>query len=127
MKAGDYRDVPLHPQLIELGLIDFVEASPAGPLFYPHRKGANPAKAARTVAGRISEWLQSLKIVPEGVQPSHAWRHRFKTVGLEEGIAERVLDAIQGHAPRTAGDSYGDVTIKARKAAIERMPRYEIR
>lgn len=126
VKAGDYRDVPLHPQLIEMGFTDFVDASPDGPLFYPDRAGKNPANAARTVAGRISEWLQGLGVIPEGVAPSHGWRHRFKTVGQEQGISDRTLDAIQGHASKTAGDSYGDVTIKARKAAIERFPRYKL-
>jgi len=126
VKAGDYRDVPLHPQLIEMGFMDFVDGSPDGPLFYPDRPGKNPANAARTVAGRISQWLQGLGVIPEGVAPSHGWRHRFKTVGQEQGISDRTLDAIQGHASKTAGDNYGDVTIKAKKAAIERFPRYAI-
>jgi hypothetical protein len=33
------------------------------------------------------------------------------------------LDAIQGNAARTAGDSYGDVTVKAMAMAMERVPR----
>ncbi|MBX9452634.1 MAG: tyrosine-type recombinase/integrase [Mesorhizobium sp.] len=126
VKAGDYRDVPLHPQLIAMGFMDFVDASPEGPLFYQDRRGTNPARAARTVAGRISEWLQGLGVIPEGVAPSHGWRHRFKTVGQEQGISDRTLDAIQGHASKTAGDNYGDVTLKARKAAIERFPHYNL-
>ncbi|MBL0937183.1 MAG: integrase [Rhizobiaceae bacterium] len=126
VKAGDYRDVPLHSQLIDMGFIEFVEGSPGGPLFYPNRKGAKPATAAKTVAGRVSEWLQGLGVIPEGVPPSHGWRHRFKTVGREEGISDRVLDAIQGHASKTQGDDYGDVTLKARKAAIDRFPSYPI-
>lgn len=126
VKAGNYRDVPLHPQLIDMGLLNFVDASPGGPLFYPNRKGAKPAGAAKTVAGRVSEWLQGLGVIPEGVPPSHGWRHRFKTVGREEGISDRVLDAIQGHASKTQGDDYGDVTLKARKAAIDRLPYYPI-
>jgi hypothetical protein len=52
--------------------------------------------------------------------------HRFKTVGMEAGIETRVLDAIQGHAPRTASDSYGDVTVKAMAQAMERVPRVEV-
>lgn len=126
VKAGGYRDVPLHPQLIDMGFMKFVEASLGGPLFYPNRKGAKPASAAKTVAGRVSQWLQGLGVVPEGVSPSHGWRHRFKTVGREEGISDRTLDAIQGHASKTAGDSYGDVTLKARKAAIGKLPRYDL-
>jgi hypothetical protein len=38
----------------------------------------------------------------------------------------RILDAIQGHGARTAGDSYGDVTVKAMAMAIERVPRVEV-
>lgn len=124
VKAGDFRDVPLHPQLVELGLLDFVRESSDGPLFYPSRRGTKPRQAAKTVAGRISMWLQSLNVVPEGVAPSHGWRHRFKTVGRELGISDRTLDAIQGHASKTAGDNYGDVTLKTKRAAIDFLDRY---
>jgi hypothetical protein len=33
-----------------------------------------------------------------------------------------ILDAIQGHAPRTAAEGYGEVTVKA----MERLPRVEV-
>lgn len=127
VKAGGYRDVPLHQQLIDLGFLEFVDGSGEGPLFYPAKKGKDPVKAARTVAGRISEWLQDLNVIPEGVSPNHGWRHRFKTVGREQGVSDRTLDAIQGHASKTAGDNYGDVTLKARKTAIDRMPVYGLK
>jgi hypothetical protein len=45
---------------------------------------------------------------------------------MEAEIAPRVLDAIQGQAPRTVGDTYGDVTVKTMAAAIEKFPRVEI-
>jgi integrase len=121
VKTGDYRDVPLHPQLVELGFLDFVKALPAGPIFH-QSKGDKTLIGARTASGRVSNWLQSLGVVPEGVSPNHGWRHRLKTIAQEEGISDRVIDAIQGHAGRTAGDDYGDVTIKARKAAIDKLP-----
>jgi integrase len=57
------------------------------------------------------------------VAPMHGWRHRFKTTGLEAGIPTRILDAIQGHAPRTAAEGYGEVTVKAMAQAMERVPR----
>lgn len=126
VKSGNYRDVPLHPQVLDLGFMHFVDASGEGPLFFRSAKGKGSVQAARTVSGRISDWLRSLGVIPEGVAPSHGWRHRFKTVGLELGVSDRVLDAIQGHASRTAGDNYGDVTILARKAAIDRLPWFEL-
>jgi len=36
------------------------------------------------------------------------------------------LDAIQGHAARTAGDGYADVTVKAMAIAMEGIPRVDI-
>lgn len=126
VKAGGYRDVPLHPQLIEMGFLDFLAAAPAGPLFYRAVKGRDPVKASQMVAGRVSKWLQNAELIPVGVQPNHGWRHRFKTVGEEEGISSRIIDAIQGHASKTAGDDYGDITIKARKTAIDRLPRFDL-
>lgn len=124
VKAGGYRDVPLHPQLVELGFTAFVEASPSGPLFHRNSSPKSALSAARTVSGRISTWLGTLKIIPVGVSPSHGWRHRFKTVGRELGSSDRVLDAICGHAGKTAGDNYGDVTVTAKARVINRFPNY---
>lgn len=126
VKAGGYRDVPLHPQILELGFLDFVKASADAPLFYPARQGKDAVAGARTVAGRVSQWLQKLDVVPDGVSPNHGWRHRFKTVGREEGVSDRVIDAIQGHAGRTSGDTYGDVTLKTKHQAILQYPSYKI-
>jgi hypothetical protein len=42
---------------------------------------------------------------------------------MEASVSTRVLDAIQVHAARTAGDSYGDVTVKAMAMAMENVPR----
>jgi hypothetical protein len=63
------------------------------------------------------------EVVPDPhVDPSHGWRHRFKTVGIDEQIEMRVLDAIQGHAPRNISEGYGEVTIKAKANAIAKFP-----
>ncbi|MBB3976139.1 integrase [Rhizobium azooxidifex] len=126
VKNRQYRDIPLHNQIIEKGFLDFVSAAPDGPLFYPPMKGARKADPAQTVSGRISNWLQREGVVPDGVSPNHGWRHAFKTTGLEVGIDGRVLDAIQGHAARTAGENYGDVTIAAKRRAIDKFPPYPV-
>lgn len=122
VKGRQYRDVPLHQQIIEEGFLEFVTASKPGPLFYPSFRGPRKADPAQTVSGRISNWLKASGVVPEGVSPNHGWRHAFKTNGLEVGIDARVLDAIQGHAARTAGENYGDVTLLTKKRAIDKLP-----
>ena len=65
-------------------------------------------------------------VADPNVDPSHGWRHRFKTVGIEEQIEMRVLDAIQGHAPRNISEGYGEVTIKAKANAIAKFPKVKI-
>ncbi len=126
VKTGAYRDVPLHRQVLSLGFIQFIQAAKQGPLFHgatvPQKYLAN----ARGTGGRLSQWLQEAGLVPENVQPSHGWRHRFKTVARELGLSDRTIDAIQGHAGRTAGDEYGDVTIIAKARAIDALPDYDL-
>lgn len=126
VKTRKYRDVPLHKQIVEKGFLEFVDASPDGPLFYPLMKGERTVSPAKTVSGRISNWLQKEKLVPNEVQPNHGWRHAFRTTGQEVEISSPILDAITGHAGRTAGEDYGDVTVIAKKKAIDKLPSFPI-
>jgi integrase len=117
IKTNEARTVVLHPHLVELGFPAFVEAAPAG-----HLKDGDMLGPLQGLKYRLGEFSRSLVGDPN-VAPTHGWRHRFKTVGMEPGIPTRVLDAIQGHAPRTAAEGYGEVTTKTMAAAIERLPR----
>jgi integrase len=117
----------LHKQIIDMGFLDSVEKS-SGALFFDDSvvtKAKTPR--SRFIAGRISDWQRAKKVGSPDVQPNHGWRHRFKTLARELGLDPRVVDTIQGHATRTASDDYGDVTIKARKRAIDMMPSYDVK
>lgn len=126
VKAGSYRDVPLHSQIINEGFADFVASSPSGPLFHNADKPEKYKRAAEIVSNKLSDWLRESKLTPTGLQPNHAWRHRLKTQCRELGISDRVVDAIQGHAGKTAGDDYGDVTLKTKIDAINKLPTYDL-
>jgi integrase len=126
VKTRAFRDIPCHRQLIELGFIDFVAGSADGPLFHSSSVNGATTLPAEAVATRVAKWLQSSGLVPKDVSPNHGWRHRFKTVGREAGVDARILDAIQGHASRTAGDAYGDVTLGAKARALALFPDYAI-
>ncbi len=121
-KDRNFRDVPLHRDLVERGFLTLVEGLPAGPLFFtPRNDRSGRTHPSKFVAGRISEWLQETGLVPRGKSPSHGFRHAFKCFGMEEGIEARVLDAIQGHVPRTGGEGYNNPSIPTKAAAIARM------
>ena len=110
IKTGIFRLVPIHQHLIELGLLEFVEESDDGPLF---------AEGCYTQVVALVRTV----VTDERVQPNHAWRHRFKTISRDLGFDPRVVDAIQGHAARTSGDDYGDVSVMAMTRVIDSIPK----
>jgi integrase len=122
IKTNEARKVVLHPHIVELGFPDFVKAAPAGHLFLKASADGDVLGPLQGLKNRLAEFARTAASDPN-VAPMHGLRHRFKTVGMEAGIAPRILDAIQGHAPRTAADGYGEVTIRTMAAAIERLPR----
>jgi integrase len=126
VKTNEAREVPLHPHLVELGFVDFVQAAPAGHLFLRPAKGTGDVLGPlRGIKNRLAEFARGLVTDPN-VAPNHGWRHRFKTVGMEAGIAPKILDAIQGQAPRTVAESYGEVTLRTMAEAIGKLPRIEV-
>lgn len=126
VKDKQAREVPLHDHLVEQGFADFVTAASEGYLFlYPSSDG-DVLGPLQGVKNRLTEFVREV-VSDKNVAPNHGWRHRFKSVGHEVGVAERVLDAICGHAPRSVGASYGDVTMKAKVAAISMFPRYPLK
>jgi len=61
------------------------------------------------------------------VQPTHGWRHRFKTTGGDIGIPPEYLDAIQGHEDGRAASNYGEKTVKALHREILKLPQYPVK
>lgn len=131
VKTGSYRVVPVHPQLLDMGLPAMIRSLPTGPVFYhlrPHRGvAADPIERAQNAGAKVGAWVKEvLKLESGTLQPNHAWRHRFKTVVREVGMDREIRDAIQGHEDGRAASDYGEVTIKAMSRAIAAMPRYQV-
>jgi site-specific recombinase XerD len=124
-RSASYITVVLHPHLVELGFPAFLETAPTGHLFLKGAANEDVLGPLQGLKNRLAESSRSIVTDPN-VAPMHGWRHRFKTVGMEAGIPTRVLDAIQGHAPRTAAESYDEVTVQAMAQAMERVPRVEV-
>lgn len=125
VKTGHYRDVPIHTQLIQMGFDSFVQQA-TGPLFYVLKRGADPLRSAEGSATKLRRWMQRRGLTVKGVLPNHGWRHHFKTFAREARIEDRVIDGITGHASKTAGDDYGDVTLLTKINAIGSLPNYDV-
>lgn len=130
VETGEARVVPLHEHLIEQGFVAFAKGRVEGPLFYDpelQRVRGEGNRHVKKVGERLATWVRNnVGIVDASIKPNHAWRHKFKSLAYEHGIEERVADAIQGHAPKSVGQSYGTVTVKAMNDAIAKLPRFEV-
>ncbi|MDG5489215.1 hypothetical protein NYR55_11380 [Sphingomonas sp. BGYR3] len=130
VKANAARIVPLHPHLIEQGFPAVAQAAGDAPIFYDPSRTRRPGIGNRhfkKVGERLRDWVRDeIGITDSGLQPNHAWRHTFKTMTRAADIPERVADAIQGHAPRSVGQSYGSVPLQTLADAIGKIPRFEL-
>jgi integrase len=124
VKDKERREVVLHEHLVELGFTAFVDSSKEGYLFLTPRKDGEVRGVWRSVKNRLRGFAREV-VKDSEVAPNHAWRHTFKTIGREAGIADSILDAICGHAPSTIGGSYGGVSLKTQKDAFAKFPRFE--
>ncbi|WP_412499956.1 DUF6538 domain-containing protein [Shewanella chilikensis] len=117
------RHIPIHEHLIELGFLEFVESVTTEFLF-PDLK---PNKYGKRSAQFVKWWSKKVKEAGVDIdQPSHAFRHSFRTALRSLGVIDSVVDAIEGHAPSTVGASYGTVELGAKKEALDRLPRLDI-
>jgi integrase len=124
--ASSERRVPIHPHVLAIGFLEFVQRKNSGPLFYdPGQKRRGTGRSqSKMVRQRVANWVHTLGL-KVGLEyrkaPSHAWRHTFRTQGREAGVSEDVLDAIEGHAPSNEGRRYGSTSLKAMLNAIEKI------
>lgn len=124
-KTNEARDVVLHHQLVDLGFPKFAQSCGEGHLFLIPGSGGDVLGPLQGLKNRLAEFVRL--VVPDpNVAPNHGWRHRFKTVGLEAGIDGRVLDSIQGQAPRSVAEAYGEVTLRTQAMAIGKLPTFNM-
>ena len=72
----------------------------------------------------------SARVKSKGItigQPTHAFRHTFKTEMRALGVADSVSDSITGHAAKSDGGRYGSVPLRTKKEAIDKLPRLNIK
>jgi integrase len=119
------RGVPLHPAIVESGFLQFVSTARSGPLFrglQADRFGNRGGNGTKT----IGRWVRGLGLTDERLSPSHSWRHRFKTLGRQFGLAPDIVNAITGHHRKTVADSYGEFPIDALFRGITKIPAFDV-
>ena len=107
--SGSLRAVPLHPQLVELGFLEYVEALKAAGqecLWPCLRSGGDPGTDGDVLGRWFSRYLHQGLGFPATVV-FHSFRHSFRDFCRNAGIARDVHHQLTGHASGAAGDAYG--------------------
>jgi integrase len=108
VKGGEFRHVPLHPHLVELGFPAMVQSATEGHLFVrPNHDTGDVLGPLKGAINRVTEFVR-LHVPDTRVSPNHAWRHRFITLCREHDVSEELRSMIVGHTGSTvAARDYG--------------------
>nr|WP_162245073.1 site-specific integrase [Rhodanobacter sp. Root480] len=95
---GSKRKVPIHPRLIELGLMDFVSACDQEFLFPERvRFTANPARGNMDLLSKqLNRWLRSAGVIDRR-KSVQSFRGTFATRLKDLGVAEYHIAEVVGH------------------------------
>lgn len=123
--VGSRRQVPLHPELIRAGFLEYVEevAEQNHDRVFPD---LDPDHDGR-FSGNFSKWFARYLRSASGCNIQdhrvvfHSFRHTFKSLCRESGIPEEVHDALTGHCSASVGRSYGHVPMKTLVEAIANL------
>jgi integrase len=109
--VSSIRIVPVHPKLIDLGFLDFVEkrremVGRSGSLW----PGFEDRSKLAGRANKWSEWFNGYlakHVVDDPVKKFHSFRGTFKRYGRAVGMDEVVINHLVGHSNSSVGARYG--------------------
>lgn len=127
-KNGRPRIVPIHRDLIDQGLLQFVSDREGLPLFFSAEKLEDDhITIHKTRAEGLAEWARkAAQIEPGVVAPNHGWRHRFRTECRRIPMDREVRLYIQGHSFKMEGEKYGFFPMDVTAPWMELFPRYDV-
>lgn len=111
------RQVPVHPHLIEEGLMDFVLS----------RADLKERMFVRRSAQNLSDWIRNdLKLTRKEMRPNHGWRHLFEDKALVAGMQDAAKKYITGRTSGSSDEGYGksEAMLPGLAAQMRRVERY---
>ena len=115
------RGLPVHPELVRLGFIDYAVAITA------HGPGPLWPAIVRTelngAGGKISQWFGKYKTDKE-FGPNHvfhSFRHTLETRLRAMSVPQYQINALAGHAPGDVSDDYAHPTAASLRPVLEAL------
>jgi integrase len=103
------RRVPVHPDLIDEGLLDFVATQKTSARMFPARSAID-----------VGTWVRhTVGIVREEVMPNHGWRHLFEDQAMNNGMQDDAKRYITGRSGGGSAAGYGNSDVMLPGLAVE--------
>jgi len=124
--AASERLVPVHPELVRLGFLSYVEklkdrGGRVFPLLVPNLYGRQTAKWGEW----FGPYLRTVCGITDKRKVFHSFRHTFKDYMRRAEIVEAMQRQLMGHSSSDVADSYGagyDLNSLTRAVASYRVP-----
>lgn len=106
---GSERTVPVHPELIRLGLIRYATSQPKdkGGQLFPLLTAHSSGKRAHKWGQWFGSYLRDVCGVADKRIVFHSFRHSLKDAARESEVPEELQRAIMGHSAKDVAGSYG--------------------
>ncbi|RSC32288.1 site-specific integrase [Agrobacterium sp. FDAARGOS_525] len=101
------RNIPVHPTLIELGFIDFVQTIPNGNRLFPDIP-IGPATQRHRHASKMFNKLLGKARIKGPKKVWHSLRHSFEQACRDSRVDSAIMDQLQGHSQKGMRGVYGD-------------------
>lgn len=120
---GSRRAIPLHPDLIERGFLEYVSGLPPQGQVFPKLTPSPSGFYSVNFGKRWGSYLRDVVGLESPAHPAHGFRHTFKTLCREAGIPEDVHDAITGHAGAgSVARGYGRMPLSRMAKELAKLP-----
>lgn len=118
--AHSERRVPLHPDVIAEGFLEFVASKrsegPDALLFNAKHPDA-----------KVRDWVRrTLKIDRKHLRPNHGWRHLFEDIATASGMQDSAKTYITGRSQGKSSEGYGksEALLLGLASQMDRLPSY---
>lgn len=93
------RRIPVHPDVIAEGLLDFVfePGRAVDQCLFPNRSALN-----------VRDWIRDdLSLTRAELAPNHGWRHLFEDLAMSAGMSDTAKSYITGRSRGSSSEGYG--------------------
>ncbi len=118
------RDIPLHPEIIKLGFLDYIEAikKSGHSNIWPHLTTESKENSKSSVFSKwFNRYIRNNLSIPES-KVFHSFRHNFVDTCRNSEIPEDLRKSITGHISQDVGDTYGSgFSLETKYLAITKL------